>query len=283
MNHKPKFSLILLIPFSTFASQTPEQKTTRGVVFIPGKPNAFRSDKTPIKDPSESSTDDIASKLPDASAPNNTTTNPASVAAAPAASAATAATATVAAAVAKAIEGNDNELGAAYRRIPATEQKATYAVGKDGIAKLTRLENSDTFIARLLRDGKFADAANHTKDSFLPDHLRRAVESKQESLISRSTIDKQTILDLLRKQRESNATLFTSIFPLLDAITKHTPRQVTLDTIDAFQQKIRGIQVDKQSVLATMTKEISEQNSFLEDLVAQLEALRKAQSSESQK
>ncbi|MBI2344547.1 hypothetical protein HYV10_00545 [Candidatus Dependentiae bacterium] len=248
MNHYSRFSLILLSPFAIIASQNgSEEKKTPKITFVPGR--------TPTTTVAPASS--VSNNLSDAKATSPDT----KIVATP--------------------TSNDNELGAPYKKVYAQEQKTPYTPGRDGIAKLFRLDNSDSFIARLLREGKFAGAANNTADSFLPDHLRRTLANHQEELTRKSLDDRKAISEVLKKQRDTNNSLFAALHVLLDATTKHAPKEINLGSIENIYSEIEKLQADKRRLSDLIGKELLEQISFLSNISAQLDNLKKAQSIQS--
>lgn len=287
MNHYPKFSLILLIPFSIIAS-SPENKNNKGVVFIPkGKSSVIDTSargmltsttqsmlmpRNPVisthsidRGTNESSSDSDNNKpeVAQSSQNNNESNDNLVLIHLPAQS-----------------ENivNHNELGTPYSIAVAPSQNVQYEVGKDGISKILKLETPSTYIDRLLTSGKFAGAARNSKDSFLPDHLRRTIEYRQEELAKKSNSDKNAIVELLKKQREATTKQFSGLSVLFDATKKHASTDVTLSTIEAFLQQIKSIQENKKILAFTIAQEFAAQDAFLNDLFDQLDTLKKTQS-----
>jgi len=272
MNHKPKFSLILLIPFSAFASQTPEQKTTRGIVFIPGaKPNTSRFDKTPIKDPSESSTDDIASKLPDVSAPNNTPAT--TVLPTPSAAAAAAANPLVDAPISTCYQYQF------YVR-PKNQTQQVYQPGflfGDNPGKVTEFF---PHIVTLIMDGKWISALK--EESKISDHLRRGYESASKTVREQSSTQMIALQQILSKHRIQNEKLIQDLSALIDGSTEESASQkLSPETIAMIKNAIRTSIETRESFQKKSQEETDAFIQAMQQCLVKISHIGQSQSSES--
>ena len=245
MNHSSKISLVLLLlPIYNHCSEA-ESKTNKGVVFVPGK-------KTGESVPAASAAlVPAANGAPSASSTSGDTTAVAAVGA-----------------VLSVV------LGDAYKFRPIVAQTTDYGVGKDGIAKFTKWENSSAYVNRLIQNGKFASAAKHQQDSFLSDHIRRDLDARKEALLATSKDHCASVVDLTQKQRTANNQLFGALAGLLQAVKEHTPREITPGAIDLCIQTAQASVDENNKLLETFSKEIQARKKFLEDVMEQLRAIK---------
>jgi hypothetical protein len=277
MNHSSKISLVLLlIPIYNNCSQA-ESKALKGVTFIPGKKQtdtasgvvvqANVNNGTLIQQPKASDDAAVSAVLAASSTSDDTTVVVTPI---------TAAAAAAASGVATNIE-TTTKVGDPYRFRLVPQQTADYIAGKDGISKLLKLENSSTYIDRLIGAGKFASAAKHQPDSFLSDHIRRDLEAKNDALATTSRAHSASTIDLTQKQRLANIQLFGALSALLQAIKEHAPREITPGAIDVCIQTAQKSITENDKLLETISQEVCARTKFLTDIIEQLKAVKSDQ------
>lgn len=249
MNHSSKISLVLLIPFSIFASDAGKKPIT----FVPGKPLAT----TTTTNNSTTTSAATASLSDSLGSPTATTSSSSDTSAAK--------------------KVTSNKLGDLYEFDSIPAQTADYRVGKDGIAKFTNWETSSTYTARLIHDGKFASAAKHQQDSFLADHIRRDLDTKKDALIAAAKTDSKNTTLITEKQRATNITLFGALSVALQAIKEHAPTEITPSTIEGFITTTQESMAVNTALLEIFSKEIDVRKKFLESTIQQLKAIKDKQ------
>ena len=279
MNHGSKLSLILLIPYSTLASETPEPKVPRGVVFIPGRANSAKSGAG-LKsqgENSDSKSQTIALKHQNESSADDIMSNISSESSSSAPIAARAAQAESSKAAASAATNSDKSviLGSAYQlySIPANQKQQEYISGTlsgDNPGKMTEFFSH---IVGLITSGKFTSAL--IKEPNISDHLRRGYVAGGEKLRTISQQHNIKLQQALSIQRKENAEFLLALSALVKGSEiGSAPQKISPETYETMEQELKTNIESQKEFLEKFNKEFEAHRIALQQILEKLIATK---------